>query len=160
PDGSLHDVRLKRHLEHEKKIGNWLWGENRFTGTRELNGLRVMMALINNWDLTDENNAVYGGKNGHRELGAAGRIYMTSDLGSTFGAGRLTWPLRNARGNVHAYNHSKFIRRIRAGDVDFRVPTRPALFFLATPREFFHKLRLRWIGKHVPRVDAKWIGEL
>src|SRR5712691_11649710 len=78
PDGSMHDVRLKRHREHEKKIGNWRWSENRFRGTRDLNGLRVMMALINNWDLTDENNAVYAGKKG-RESGAAGRIYMTSD---------------------------------------------------------------------------------
>jgi hypothetical protein len=28
-------------------------------GTREFNGLRVMMALINNWDLKANNNSVY-----------------------------------------------------------------------------------------------------
>jgi len=159
PDGSLRDVRMKRHLEHEKKAGSWSWSGNRFVGTRELNGLRVMMALINNWDLTDENNAVYAGAK-VRESEAADRIYMTSDLGSTFGAGRLTWPLRKARGNLQAYNQSRFISKIRRDEVDFRVPTRPALFFLATPHEFFSKLRLRWIGKHVPRADAKWMGGL
>jgi hypothetical protein len=159
PDGSLHDVRLKRHLEHEKKAGTWSWGENRFQGTRELNGLRVMMALINNWDLTDENNAVYAGAQ-VRESEGTDNIYMTSDLGSTFGLGRLTWPMRKARGNLQTYSHSKFISKIRPEDVDFRVPTRPAFFFLATPREFFSKLQLRWIGKHVPRADAKWMGEL
>ncbi len=30
-----------------------------FEDTREWNGLRVMMALMNNWDLKDENNAIY-----------------------------------------------------------------------------------------------------
>src|SRR5579864_6106369 len=59
PDGTVHDVRLKRHSKGEEKIGEWQWANNPFSGTRELNGLRVMMALINNWDLKDENNAIY-----------------------------------------------------------------------------------------------------
>ena len=42
----------------EKKSGTWSWHHNPFVGTREFNGLRVMMALLNNWDLKDENNAV------------------------------------------------------------------------------------------------------
>ena len=50
-----------------------------FTGTRELNGLRVMMALINNWDLKDENNAIY------REKPVRDQIYEVSDLGASFG---------------------------------------------------------------------------
>ena len=54
---SVHDVRLKR--EDEKKAGTWHWRNSPFTGTRELNGLRVAMAVINNWDLKDENNAIY-----------------------------------------------------------------------------------------------------
>jgi hypothetical protein len=59
PNGVLHSVRLKRHLTTERKVGHWTWSENPFTGTREFNGLRVVMSLLNNWDLTDENNAVY-----------------------------------------------------------------------------------------------------
>ena len=58
-DGTMHNVRLKRSLKGEEKIGDWKWSDNPFTRQRELNGLRVMMALINNWDLKDENNAVY-----------------------------------------------------------------------------------------------------
>ena len=30
-----------------------------FPDTRKFNGLRVMMALMNSWDLKDENNAIY-----------------------------------------------------------------------------------------------------
>ncbi len=59
PGGTVHNVRLKRHLKDEEKTGIWSWRDNPFHSTRELNGLRVMMALINNWDLKDVNNAVY-----------------------------------------------------------------------------------------------------
>jgi hypothetical protein len=58
----MHAARLKRHVENQKKIENWKWCHDPLTGTRELNGLKVMMALINYWDLKDDNNALYGGK--------------------------------------------------------------------------------------------------
>ena len=58
PGGLLQNVRLER-APKGKKIGAWQWRHNPFTGTRELNGLRVMMALINNWDLKNQNTAVY-----------------------------------------------------------------------------------------------------
>ena len=56
PNGSIPNARLKRYLAGEKHVSHWKWRHNPFTGTRELYGLRVMMALINNWDLTDQNN--------------------------------------------------------------------------------------------------------
>lgn len=51
PDGTLHNVRLKRSEKRESKLGTWQWGSNPIGGTREFNGLRVLMALMNNWDL-------------------------------------------------------------------------------------------------------------
>jgi len=154
-DGSLCDVVLKRYLDGEKKIANWRWRDNPFCGTRELNGLRVLMALINNWDLTDENNAIY-----RETRSAPPAIYMVSDVGSTFGASALTWPLSKARGNLSSYRHSIFIRKVTPGHVDFGAPHRDSLFFLFTPREFSQKLHLEWIGRHVPREDARWMGQI
>jgi hypothetical protein len=52
-DGSVSNVRLERSPRDGKKIGSWSWESNPFYGTRELNGLRLMMALLNNWDLKD-----------------------------------------------------------------------------------------------------------
>lgn len=155
-DGSIHNVRLKRYLDGEEKTGIWHWSESPFKKTRELNGLRVLMALINNWDLTDENNASYAEDNS----GPQQYIYLVTDLGSAFGAGRLTWPLERARGNLSTFRHSKFITKITPDYVDFQTPAQPSFFFLATPREFAHKLRLRWIGRRIPRADARWIGQL
>src|SRR5207248_10541445 len=66
------------------------------------NGLKVVMAVINNWDLKDENNAIY--RNG------AERIYMVSDLGASFGTAGRGWPSYKGKGNLDSYRHSKFLR--------------------------------------------------
>jgi hypothetical protein len=151
PDGSVHNVRLKR--EDVKKLGDWQWGRDPFTGTREWNGLRVMMAVLNNWDLKDDNNSVY--PNGGHE-----RVYMVSDLGASFGTVAASWPLSRAKGNLASYSHSKFIRRYTSTTVDFYVPGRPECVYLVHPRDYFSRLHLRWIGKEIPRADAHWIGDL
>ena len=156
-DGSMHNARLKRYLRDEKKVGDWQWEQNPFTGKRELTGLRVMMGFINNWDLKDDNNAVYEER---REGSDPERIYMVSDLGASFGTPGLTWPLKRTRGNLGTYQHSKFIAKVTPSYVDLRTPARASLYFLATPREYRIRLRLRWIGKHIPREDVRWIGQL
>jgi hypothetical protein len=158
PDGSMHNVRLKRYLDGEEKIGSWRWRHAPFTNTREFNGLRVTMALINNWDLKDDNNAIY--RKDRSDSVATEQIYMVSDLGASFGTAGPTRPHERSKGNVSSYRHSKFIRKVSRDDVDFQVPARPALVYLVNPREFLSRLRLQWIGKHIPRTDAKWIGQL
>jgi hypothetical protein len=158
PDGSFHNVRLKRSLKDEKKIGSWKWRDNPFEATRELNGLRVMMALINNWDLKDENNSVYGEKG--MEDTEISAIYMVTDLGASFGAPGRWWPRNKSRGNLGVYSRSKFITRTTPEYIDFMTPTRPALFYSVSLPQFFSRLHLRWIGRRVPRADAKWIGQL
>src|SRR5262245_6345525 len=46
------DVRFERRDDGYKEVGNWAWEDNPFLGTRELEGLKVVMALLKNWDLT------------------------------------------------------------------------------------------------------------
>jgi hypothetical protein len=154
--GTVRDVRLKRHLPGEKKLGNWAWSENQFSDTRELNGLRVLMALMNNWDMTDENNAVYEDSDGAQSE----RIFMVSDVGSTFGNGELSWPMRYCRGNLNSYRNSSFIANLTASAVAFRAPAGASLLFLATPHEFFAKAHLRRIARNIPRGDARWMGDV
>jgi hypothetical protein len=151
-NGSMKNVRLKRESKDEKKAGEWKWKDNPFKDTRELNGLKVMMALVNNWDLKDENNAVY--KEG------SDRIYMVSDLGASFGTAGRSWPKDKAKGNLEGYQQSKFIRRESEGAVDFRVPARPAFEYLVNPKEYIRRVSLESIGHKVPRADAKWMGQL
>lgn len=157
PDGTMHDVRLKRQQKSAKKTGNWEWSHNPFTGTRELNGLRVMMALMNSWDLKTENNAVYEERDDTQD---APLHYIVSDLGASFGTAGITLPLRNAKGNPREYSRSKFIKRFDEQYVDFNVPARPSLWFLGWPNRFALRMHIRWIGHHIPRTDVRWMGQL
>ena len=55
---NVWDVRFERSDDGYKEEGLWPWAQNPFNGTRELQGLKVLMALINNWDLKTENNKI------------------------------------------------------------------------------------------------------
>ncbi|HEY1271173.1 MAG TPA: hypothetical protein VGF08_04285, partial [Terriglobales bacterium] len=138
-DGTIRGVRLERRVMGLKKDGHWKWKHNVFSGTREFNGLRVMMALLNNWDLKDENNAIYRG--GTDEPA----IYAVSDLGATFGTTGYNWTAVRSKGNLEAYRRSKFISKVTADYVDFNVPTRPAFLYAFNFPAFIMRMRLRGI---------------
>lgn len=157
PDGSVLDVRLKRDLKNEKKIGTWEWRSNPFAGTREWNGLRVLMALINNWDLKDINNGIYREKNPD---GGSDLVYMVTDLGSSFGTVNFIPNHEKAKGNLESYINSRFIRKVGGNSVDFNDPQRPALVVLANPHEYVMRLNEEWIGRKIPLADARWMGQL
>ena len=159
PGGVVRNVRLEREPKG-KKIDAWKWRHNPFAGTRELNGLRIMMALINNWDLKNQNTAVYMGSDGDESEGSR-QTYMISDLGASFGAagrGRW-WRGKMSSGNLEVYSHTKFISKIRPEYVDFMTPTQPVLP-CAMRLPFFGRICLGWIGNHIPLTDAKWMGQL
>lgn len=152
PDGSVYNVRLKKMSKDEKKIGHWQWRDDAFTGTRELNGLRTLMAVLNNWDLKDENNAIY-------QLGND-RIYTISDLGASFGCTGRCWPRDRSKGDLGKYGRSQFIRRLTPDTVSFATPARPRYMYLVDPKEYLSRVHLEWIGHDIPRKDARWMGDL
>jgi hypothetical protein len=157
PDGTVRDVRFKREGKDEAKGGPWKWKRDPFTGGREFNGLRVLMALINNWDVKDVNNSIY-----QKEDEASGNleeIYMVTDLGASFGTPGFVRGDR-ARGYLQSYSHSKFIIKTTGDYVSFATPARPALAVLVNPFDYMYRMRLRWVGRKIPRSDAKWIGSI
>jgi len=153
-DGKLRDVRLQRHPSGEDKADSWSWVHNPFRGTREFNGLRVMMALLDNWDLKDENNALFvDKKTGVTE-------YAVTDVGATFGPTHQTYS-NGTKGNLKVYRNAHFITKVRKNDVDFGIVGAPGkLLWVFNPPYTIMELHQRWIGKHVPREDARWIGSL
>jgi hypothetical protein len=148
--GSMQDVRLKRYLKGQEKLGSWSW-RSPIGDARGLNGLRVMMALINNWDLKDENNSIYQYDGEHP-------IYVVSDLGSSFGTSGNYGP--GGKGNLQDYAHAKFITRVTPEYVNFKTPSLPALIHVFDPPAYIRRVRLESIGKHVPLDDARWIGRM
>ena len=152
--GEMQAVRLQRPPA-EKKIGDWNWKNNPFKGSREFNGLRVMMALLSNWDLKNDNNAIYGGKDE-----ADPKLYEVSDLGASFGTTGDSYTAKRSKNNLKAYRHSKFISKVTPSYVDFNFPTHPPLMFAFNLPFFISQMRLHWIGQHIPRADAKWMASL
>jgi len=156
--GIVPNVRLKRQGEGLKKVENWDWLDNPFVGTRELNGLRVLMALINNWDLSTKNNKVYVRDNE--------RHYVVADLGASFG--KTEWPPSHVpllphgtKGVLKDYEHSRFIRDAIGDAVNFEMHT-SAPFFLSwsDPKYFNEYKQAERVERGIPTSDALWIGGL
>jgi hypothetical protein len=79
------NVRFKRRHYGYKDIGNWSWETNPFIGTRELDGLKVLMVVLNNWDLKLDNNKIVEATGKKSGADRDEKIYYVGDLGATFG---------------------------------------------------------------------------
>ena len=110
------------------------------------------MAVINNWDLKDVNNADLPGWTGEDLYGQR--------PGGEFWIGGTHLASREGQRQSGIYRKSKFIRRLTADSVDFATPARPTWKFWVDPPEAIRRIHLEWIGRNVPRADAKWIGQL
>ena len=154
-DGLVRRARLKRVSKDGKKSGPWKWKKNPFRGTREFDGLRVMMAVMNNWDLKDSNTAIYQDPSDPSQA-----TYMVSDLGASFGTNGLSWTQKRSKGNLHSYADSRFITHMDDEYVDFGTPAAPVpIEFLALP-DFVNRMKMRWIGRRISRAHARWMGDL
>jgi len=149
PGGIVRGARLERKTASGEKIGNWDWFDNPFLGRRELNGLRVMMALLNNWDLKQINNTIY--------LVDGGRYYTVSDLGATFG--NTGNALTRSKGMPEEYQDSKFIAKDTPDFVDFVLHSRPFFLGAVGVTHYRDRTRMEQITRHIPRADARWIGQ-
>jgi hypothetical protein len=146
--GLVREARLERQ-DGGKKLKNWSWYHNPYVGTREFNGLRVMMALINNWDLKEINNGVYD------EGGAEGR-YVVSDLGASLG--RTGNNFARSRGVMKDYAETKFIKKVTPESVDFVMHSRPFFLTIINFPNYRFRTRMESVAKHIPIADARWLG--
>jgi hypothetical protein len=142
--GTFENVRFEARPKGVKRLGDWGWRENPFEGTRELEGLKVLMVLLNNWDLKDENNVILHAP-GPGEL-----RYAISDLGATFGKGGgpgFFWRLTRSRNEPEDYADTKFIDKVEGGYVDFH--------FTGKNEGLVEKVRVehaRWVGERLARL--------
>ena len=142
--GTFENVRFEARPKNVKRLDPWAWKKNPFVGTRELEGLKVLMVLLNNWDLKDENNVVI-------HAPAAGELrYAISDLGATFGKGGgpgFFWRFTRSRNDPEDYADTKFIDKVEDGYVDFH--------FTGKNKGLVEKVRVehaRWVGERLSRL--------
>jgi len=90
PDGSFSDASFEHRDRKLKALSvDWAWIRNPFVGTKQLNGLKVLMMLLSNWDNKDVRDRRAGSNTGIAERWLKGRvqlIYRVTDWGQTLGA--------------------------------------------------------------------------
>ena len=112
----------------------WSYYENPFVGTRQMNGMLVLHAMLGNSDLKDDQNALYTLK---KPLEGATRWYVARDLGQSFGRSGVLDP---PRGDPDVFDSTGFIRAVSNGKVRLEYHGRhKALFDHITPAD------VRWI---------------
>lgn len=111
--GKYQNARFEARPEHIKRLQRWSWNDNPFIGTNEFEGLKIMMAMINNWDLKDENTII---------LHEGDKLYyVVSDLGSSFGKLANSSVSRAGRSvnKPEHYAQSNFIKQVNGGMIEF-----------------------------------------
>ncbi len=126
--------------------GTWSYYRNPFVGTRQLNGLLVLHAMLGNSDLKDEQNALYRLK---ESLEGATAWYVARDLGQTFGR---TGVLDAPRGDPDVFEKTPFITGVERGKVQFDYHGRHKVLFKdITPAD------VRWICTQLRQLtDTQW----
>jgi hypothetical protein len=148
-DGTVHKARLKRKVKGTKKLGAWDWFQNPFLDKEEFNGLRVMMALLDNWDLKDVNNAI--------EETAGERRYLVTDLGATFG--KTGGPAARSKSVLKDYEDSKLVEKATPEYVDLVMNSRPSVLSAINVPNYQTRAHMEAVTKHIPRADVKWLAQ-
>jgi len=149
-DGAVSGARLERVPDGGRVTSSsWSWYDNPFTATREFNGLRVMMALVNNSDLREVNHAVFDPASGVA-------MYRISDLGATFG--RTVNAMGRTKGVVNDYADTQFVKQVTSTHVDFGLRGRPVFLSAFGKSSDRVRTRMEAVVKQIPIADARWIG--
>lgn len=101
--GRFRDGRFQLRSEDPKYLENinWNWDQNPFVETPQLNGLKIMMMLVSNWDDKDYRDAATRGANTAIYQQGDRYIFFIDDWGASFGNwGKL---LSRSKWNCHDY---------------------------------------------------------
>jgi hypothetical protein len=125
---------------------SWSYYQNPFVGTRQMNGLLVLQAMLGNSDLKDAQNVIYTLEQEHER---ARRWYAARDLGQTFGR---TGVIDAPRGDPDVFEQTPFILGVENGRVRLHYRGRhKALFQNIRPAD------VRWICERLDTLtDRQW----
>ena len=113
--GEFENVRLEARPKGVDRAGNWMWENNPFQNTPEFRGLKVLMVMLNNWDMKDDNNEILAMRN--PTTGEAELRYIISDLGATFG--KTGGFFSRSRNEAKDYVKADFIKSVKGDVIDF-----------------------------------------
>ena len=142
------NVRIESRTDKLKRLDRWSWTANPFVNTREFNGLKILMAMVNNWDLKDENTVILST--------GTQRHYVVSDLGSSFGRLAKQSASRSGRSvnKPEHYAESNFVKGVRDGQLELDYVGKADHLVKAIPVE-----HARWLADLLLQLSDKQIAD-
>ena len=145
--GTVKDVRFEARPKNLKRYDQeWDWDNNPFKGTDQLQGLKVLMVMLNNWDLKNSNHRIIYAKE-ENEL-----RYVVSDLGVAFGK----------TGNMITHNRNRPDEYVKQGFIKNATGDRIAFDFHATHDQTLGNVTVaqaKWIGNILSQLSDKQISD-
>jgi hypothetical protein len=135
--GTFDNVRLEARPKTVDRSGNWMWEDNPFKGTPEFQGLKILMVMINNWDMKDDNNEILA----TRGTTTGDLRYIISDLGATFG--KTGGIISRSRNKPEDYVKAKFINKVNGNVIDFA-----------------YGGKMKNVFENITVADARWLSNL
>lgn len=148
--GTFENVRLEARPKSIDRGDNWAWDENPFTNTQQLQGLKVMMLLINNWDIKDSNNVILSARN--QTTGRSELHYIISDLGGSLG--KTGGFFSRSRNKPKDFVKSDFIESVDGNVIDFNYGGKSKTLFKNITVD-----DARWIGRFLSRLSDEQIRD-
>ena len=153
--GTHQNVRLEARPENVERLDEWKWKDNPFLGTNELQGLKIMMVFLTNWDLLDLQNKVL-------RVNDNGRIehhFVISDLGATFGKlGNNNLPfffrLGRKTNDPGTWYEAGFVKGVEGGiiDFDFKGKGRSLMDDITVPQG-------RWLAQRLAHLSDRQLED-
>lgn len=153
--GTHQNVRLEARPANVERLDEWKWKDNPFVGTNELQGLKIMMVFLTNWDLLDlQNKVLRVNNNGHIE-----HHFIVSDLGATFGKlGNNNLPfffrLGRKTNDPGTWYEAGFVNKVENGMIDFD--------FKGKGRSLMDDITVgqgRWLAQRLARLSDRQLED-
>ena len=141
------EARFRPKLKEFNRLDEyWWWQQNPFVGTRELNGLLVVLLMFNSTDLKNDNNSIYTFK---EPVEGAERWFVVRDLGAALGETGKMYPRRNC---LECFEQHGFITAIHDQHVEFD--------YVGRHQELISMIRpgdVQWAAQRLQRLtDKQW----
>ena len=105
--------RFRPKVDGMKEVGAWDWADNPFVGSKEFQGLIVLLMMFNSTDLKSSNNSIYERKEGD----FVEQLYLARDVGSALGDTNRMAPRKN---HIDSFETMPFILGVSdSGFVEF-----------------------------------------
>ena len=162
-DGRFREARFERDDPAVRKMfeeHSWAWNDNPFVGTRELNGLKILVMLLSNWDTKDRRDVARGSNTAifeHRlSRWRREARYLITDWGGSMGrwGGNI---VTRGRWDPEGFEAQSphFVTRVENGIVYFG-------YVGQRTEDVAHNISpedVRWVMQYLGRVDDAQVRE-